>query len=50
VLPLKPVTLGDYVDYGYRCEAELGQCNADKAGVVREVEQAEQRRETKKEK
>jgi len=39
--------IGDYVDYSYKCEAELLKCNADKAGVAREVEEAELRRKDK---
>lgn len=46
-LPLTVRVIGDYVDYSYKCEAELLKCNADKAGVAREVEEAELRRKDK---
>jgi hypothetical protein len=35
---LVPVVVADYVDYSYACEAALAKCNADKAGVRKEVE------------
>lgn len=35
--PLRPLVLGDYIDYGYRCEAALAKCDADKAAITREV-------------
>jgi hypothetical protein len=35
---LSPALMSDYVDYSYACEAALAKCNADKAGIKREVE------------